>query len=276
MQNHKPSVFVETPSNRVQSLYTVPEHLQQRGATKSSRIPYVLHSNPGWLRWRICSHAHSRAALRDRPCWPPPATAPILALGVPFPPKLQLINIHQHLQEIKTRAAASRCRSGRLGCRASHINIAAARGADVSGGSPGRNYSCGDYHCHLWDWRVTHLAQLCTASLHIGAIWVLLQGSGGFCDVQHRTVSCWETLLLLKLTPEFPFASQGADFSPRAHCSPEILSGVVRRLSYAYICICAHIYMYVLVWICMCVYICIRAWVYVCIIDVSVSVHTYT
>lgn len=40
---------------------------------------------------------------------------------VAFPLKLQIINVSQHLQEIK----ASGCRSGRLGYAASDINIAA-------------------------------------------------------------------------------------------------------------------------------------------------------
>lgn len=106
-------------------------------------------------------------------------------------------------------------------------------------------------------------------------------GSGGFCDVQHRAVSCWETLLLLKLTPEFPFASQGAGFSPRAHCSAEILlrSGEEAELclylymrTYIHVCISMDthvcIYMYMCMSICMyyrCFCICAYIHIHVCV-----------
>lgn len=69
----------------------------------------------------------------------------------PFPLKLQVINVSQHLQEIKACSPAS-CRWGRrLGYQTSNINITAIRGADAGGGLYKRNYNHADYRGHLWD-----------------------------------------------------------------------------------------------------------------------------
>lgn len=69
----------------------------------------------------------------------------------PFPLKLQVINVSQHLQEIKARSPAS-CRWGRrLGYQTSNINTGAVRGADAGGGLYKQNYNHADYRRHLWD-----------------------------------------------------------------------------------------------------------------------------
>lgn len=126
-------------------------------------------------------------------------------------------------------------------------------------------------------------------------------GSGGSVTCSTAPSLAGETLLLLKLTPKFPLASQGAGFPPSAHFSSEILLGSGEEAglclymymhTYTHVCIGMEmhvcVYAYVCTSICMyymflylCMYIrmcmCMNVHVYLYMfIYVYASVHKYT
>lgn len=178
-------------------------------------------------------------------------------LVVAFPPKLQIINVSQHLQETKACSPAARCRSGRLGYQASHINIAAVRGADVSGGLHEQDYNWGDYRGHLRDslGNTSGPAKRCVSPY--GGSVSRAAGSGDFCpravpqgraelskqtpgegspwgDVQcHGHLFLGKTLVFAQAKANAPIGIQrGLGFHPELSSRPRACSGVVRRLDF--------------------------------------------
>lgn len=142
-------------------------------------------------------------------------------MAAPFPLKLRLINVSQHLQEIKACSPASRCRSGRLGYQAGNINIAAVRGADVSGGLHQQNYNGGDYRGRLWDL----LGNTSGPALRAPPLPVHQQGCrlrGFLSQSRHRVTSSTTRISVLgnagfaQTNAKIPPASGGAVFSPGA------------------------------------------------------------
>lgn len=223
----------------VHGLYAVPENLQQRKeklqkayGSPNCSIQITANACGGFA---ATLGFQAGAVFCDHLWWPPHTTDQFLMAVGPFSLKLQIINVSQHLQEIKACSPASCCWSGRLGYQASNINIAAVLGADVSRGLHEQNYNCGDYRGHLWDslgntsgpaircvspYRGSISRAAGSGDLHPGAISqgraeLSKQTQGGSSPrghMQYQGHLSWELLVSLKLMPKFPLASRRASF----------------------------------------------------------------